>query len=457
MGFDWRSFATGFLERTQEIREKSEEEAKTFEEEQRAAAERNAQTISERNRIANMAVSYSNYLSEQGLSEAQIQAAIASGPETLAQLTEAVQEAVRANRGRPLAPSDVDAIMSMPEGFTPLDMTRQEFIDRSFGLSAPEIDRPEPRDPGILGSVFGFGQMDQARERLNRTPYMDGMTIEEINRVAQQQDYQSLIPGTFVTVTAMDRYDPTVHGADFVETAERQIAALQRSRRWTQTAGNQERQQELLEETMTSLISGYADRYGDAFVADQESYITSILGEDYTANFVESYLNPPEEDNTPAGPNDDVATEVVTEDIQTTTLPPLSTQTDAEGDAVQEPAAEPRTGLGGTSRGRRDRRPEVVDETQTNAAGSQSRNVVRATNELVNMGIPREDIDLVRTDGGNMQDFALERGATDVEQMKQAIIAYAIQEGINPPQNLDFVAGVLLDNLVQSGMIAEPQ
>jgi hypothetical protein len=334
-------------------------------------------------------------------------------------------------------------------------MTRQEFIDRSFGLSAPEIDRPEPRDPGIIGSIFGYGAMDQARERLNRTPYMDGMTIEEINRVAQQQDYQSLIPGTFVTVTSLDRYDPTVQGADFVETAERQLAALQRSRRWEQTRGDRELQQELIQETMTSLVTGYADRYGDAFIADQESYITSILGEEYTANFVDSYLNPPEEDNAPAGPNDDVATEVVTEDIQTTTLPPLSTE-----EPQPEPTEEPRTGLGGTSRGsrgRRNTRPETVDETQTNAVGSRGRNVVRANNELVNMGIPREDIDLVRTDGGNIQDFALERGATDVEQMKQAIVAYAIQEGINPPQNLDFVAGVLLDNLVQSGTIAEPQ
>jgi hypothetical protein len=126
MGFDWMSFATGFLERTEEIRSTREEEAKTYEEEQRRAAERNATEISRRRAIADQVTGYASYLTSNGVSNEQLQAVIASGPQAIEQLTSRVQAAVQANGGRPLGASDIDTLITMPEGFTPMPMTTQE-------------------------------------------------------------------------------------------------------------------------------------------------------------------------------------------------------------------------------------------------------------------------------------------------------------------------------------------
>ena len=52
MSFDWTSFATGFMEKTDEIWTNRRETAQDYEEEQRKAAERNIATISRRRQIA---------------------------------------------------------------------------------------------------------------------------------------------------------------------------------------------------------------------------------------------------------------------------------------------------------------------------------------------------------------------------------------------------------------------
>src|SRR6056300_35769 len=143
MGFDWMSFATGFMEQTSETLERRREEAQQYEEQQREAAARNAATIARRRAVADQVTGYANYLMSNGLSNAQIQATIASGPRAMEELTQRVQSAVRANGGRPLGVSDVNSLISMPEGFTPTDMTMAEYIDQTYGLGAVQTTPTE--------------------------------------------------------------------------------------------------------------------------------------------------------------------------------------------------------------------------------------------------------------------------------------------------------------------------
>lgn len=303
MSFDWMSFATGFLERTQEIRDTRQEEAKQFEEEQRQAAQRNAQIISRRRAIADQVTGYANYLQSNGVSGEQLQAVIASGPQAIEALTSRVQAAVQANGGRPLGSSDVATLISMPEGFTPLDMTTQEFIDQTYGLSVTPTTTEE-REFSFLDRLGGRDQMSRARERLGRTPMMEGMTIEQINAAAMQGDYQSLIPGTFASIVARSSYDIDA-STDFTTTFERRLATLQDSTRWTETLGMPMEEREaaqaaLLEEAMGPIIRMGVTTYGDAFLADQESYLRSIMGDSFMDSFIDSETSPPtREEETP--------------------------------------------------------------------------------------------------------------------------------------------------------------
>lgn len=302
MSFDWMSFATGFMERTTDIREQRREEAKQFEEEQRQAAQRNAQLISRRRAIADQVTGYANYLTRNGVSNEQLQAVISSGPQAIEALTSRVQSAVQANGGRPLGSSDVASLISMPEGFTPLDMTTQEFIDQTYGLAVTPITREET-EFSLLDRLGGRDQMARARDRLNRTAIVEGMTIEEINAAAMQGDYQSLIPGTFASIVGSSAYDFDA-STDFTVTFERRLATLQDSTRWTETLGMPREEREvaqaaLLEEAMGPIIRMGMSTYGDAFLADQESYLRSIMGDDFMDSLIDEETSPPTREETP--------------------------------------------------------------------------------------------------------------------------------------------------------------
>ena len=81
MGFDWRAFAEGFATTAAaNIKEKGKE-ARKYRLEQEQLAKDNIMKISRRNSVVNEVLGLTNYLEDQGVSTAQMQAAIASGPQ----------------------------------------------------------------------------------------------------------------------------------------------------------------------------------------------------------------------------------------------------------------------------------------------------------------------------------------------------------------------------------------
>lgn len=341
MSFDWRSFATGFLERQQEITKERREEAKTFEEEQRAAADRNAQTISRRRAIADQVTGYATYLQSNGVSEDQLQAVIASGPQAIATLTERVQAAVEANGGRPLGSDDAATLIRMPEGFSPVDMSMDQFIKQTYGLAAPAREEAPAEDLTFLQRISGMGEMARAEERLRRTPFAEGMTILDINRAAQGADYQSLIPGTFVTFATDSRYDVTEEGVDFLRDFSNQIDMLTESSNYRGIVtelgmeAGQEAQRQMRIETVDPLIRGYARRDPEGFMAAHEAQIRNQLGEAYVQQLREDLgLDAPEPEESEAQTDTTVDTEV---SVTGTALTPTDTTTITE---TEEPATE---------------------------------------------------------------------------------------------------------------------
>jgi hypothetical protein len=310
MGFDWQSFATGFMNRTTEILQERQAEAKQFEQEQKAAAERNAATISRRRAIADQVTGYANYLTSNGVSQEQLQAVIASGPRAIESLTERVQEAVQRNNGRPLGSSDVSALITMPEGFVPLDMTTQEFIDQTYGLGVPAAEPQQEQEFGFMDRLFGRDQMARAEGRVRETPFMEGMSVADINRAAMQGDYQSLVPGTFAAIAADtgSRYRPVDQGVEFAETFETRLARLRSEEAYEIAIGEDggrvgENTRRLIQERLGGMVTAYADEYGDAFLSDQAEFIESYFGPEYVTTLIDTYTLPTrdEEEEAPEG------------------------------------------------------------------------------------------------------------------------------------------------------------
>jgi len=306
MSFDWMSFATGFLERTEEIQTQRREEAEQFEQEQRQAAERNAQTISRRRAIADQVTGYTNYLTLQGVSDDYIQAAISAGPESIVSLYERVQAAVQANRGAPLGDDDVAALVNIPEGFTPLDMSMEDFINQTYGLGPRPTTTEEraPQEFSLWDRLAGRDQMARAEERLSRTPGFEGMTIQEINRAAQRANYESLMPGTFMTFTDTDRYDVTQ--SDFLREFESQSRAVEGSEGFNSLietlSGDDLRaaQRAFRADAMGSFVEGYASRYGQDFIDSHEVTLRQSLGDAYVDSLIEAYVPREETEAEPA-------------------------------------------------------------------------------------------------------------------------------------------------------------
>lgn len=207
MSFDWMSFATGFMEhRAEDIKEKKKE-ARAYKTKQEEQAEANASTISKRNATVNKVLGLTKMLESNGATKEQIQAAIASGANGVATFAEKVAAAVEANGGRPLGTADIDTIIRLPSDFTPMDVSTQEFVERSFGAYRA-ADKKEVVEPEISfwDRLTGDAAMQQAKYKLGTETVSEGMTAAEINAIARQSDYEALIPSTFATFADFKRF-----------------------------------------------------------------------------------------------------------------------------------------------------------------------------------------------------------------------------------------------------------
>lgn len=207
MAFDWMAFAEGFMETAATNIKEKKREAREYETEQEDLAKRNLLKISERNATVNKVLGLSTMLKDNGVSNEQIQAAIASGPNAIAELATKVQEAVAAQGGKPLTSSDVDSIIRMPKDFSPVDMDLDEYVKRSYGLYSPSAGVSEPEEVGFWDKLTGDAAMKRAKGKLDSSVMYEGMTAADINELAASSDYQAIIPSTFATFTDFKRFD----------------------------------------------------------------------------------------------------------------------------------------------------------------------------------------------------------------------------------------------------------
>ena len=208
-GFDWTSFATAFMNTTAEGIKKNKDEAKSWRLQQEELALKNTSEFQKRKTRVDTVLGYTNYLTQSGATDAQIQAAIATGPDGIIKFTAAVEKAVKLNGGRPLAENEVSTIISMPEHFRKVDKDITSFVNESFGLNAPSPGPSPQPDVTWWQRAMGSRARDVERGNLDRNVMYQGLTALDLNEMAQSAEYTSLIPGTMASFTS-NLIDPNV-------------------------------------------------------------------------------------------------------------------------------------------------------------------------------------------------------------------------------------------------------
>ena len=213
-GFNWRDFATGALEQASVEMDTRKAEAKAYKQRQLDAANRNASLIQTRQARAQQAAAYGKQAMQimKNVPNARniVMTAMASGMGSVQELYEKLNKAAQMpGQNGMLGVDDVEAIISMPNipgvDENAVGMSLQEFAERTYGA---KLDKPaaKTKEAGLVASLFGFDDMNQAKRELEAEDFGSGMTIAEINALAQRSEYQSLIPGATMTFRDLEQF-----------------------------------------------------------------------------------------------------------------------------------------------------------------------------------------------------------------------------------------------------------
>ena len=223
MAFNWKAFAASFLDtQTEGIRERKEE-AKEFEEEQEELAKQNRKLLRDRTLLANDTAQMAEKAMELGATRDQVIAAMSSGAMGMKTFYEKLLAAAN-QKGMPtLGAADIEQIISMPEVFEVnpdyVDMNFKELAKIQYGAMVdPNIKSEKIQtSDSVLAKLFGVDAMSQAKQRLQDRQYMGGMSIADVNELAEQADYDSLFPNLGVNFFDKDFYGPKA-ASDFLKT-----------------------------------------------------------------------------------------------------------------------------------------------------------------------------------------------------------------------------------------------
>jgi hypothetical protein len=208
MAFNWKAFATGFLSDQAEQMEKrrllNEKYKEQMEEEYRVA--RN--TYSKRKAVVGQTMNEVAKLRSLGASDQHIKAAVASGPEAVFELSTALGKASGKMGGTKLSHAQVDAYISGADLFEEHDASVREFVESSYGLGRTQEDDVPYEQPNIFERAFGVNLKEGTRARLDQEKAYDGLSKMDVIELSRQEAYQSLMPGSFLTLDSAVLYDP---------------------------------------------------------------------------------------------------------------------------------------------------------------------------------------------------------------------------------------------------------
>lgn len=203
MAVDWQAFATAFLGDTAKYINERKDKAEEYEQKQRELAERNRAVVTQRQGIVDQVNSLSlQAINELGATEEMVKAAIDSGPQGIQTLVTQLQETKTA-LGTRWTPQAAQAAITLPAGYkSAADVSLDEYVRRAYGMPAATTGSYEPAEASWLDRAMGRNAQDRVRAELDREVTAGGYSIYDINELASQAEYQSLVGGAYVNFVA---------------------------------------------------------------------------------------------------------------------------------------------------------------------------------------------------------------------------------------------------------------
>ena len=280
MAFNWKAFATGFLSDQAEQMEKrrllNEKYKERMEEEYRVA--RN--TYSKRKAVVGQTMNEVAKLRSLGASDQHIKAAVASGPEAVFKLSTALGKASGKMGGTKLSHAQVDAYISGADLFEEHDASVREFVESSYGLGRTQEDDVQYEQPNLFERAFGVKLKEGTRARLDQEKAYDGLSKMDVIELSRQEAYQSLMPGSFLTLDSAVLYDPFEVNKSFSSFVKSEIKAVQDTQAY-RAETDIDKKREMTEAAAYDAALMYQGRYGDQFVENLPVGLQSLMGNKY--------------------------------------------------------------------------------------------------------------------------------------------------------------------------------
>lgn len=322
MAFNWKAFATGFLSDQAEQMEKrrllNEKYKERMEEEYRVA--RN--TYSKRKAVVGQTMNEVAKLRSLGASDQHIKAAVASGPEAVFKLSTALGKASGKMGGTKLSHAQVDAYISGADLFEEHDASLREFVESSYGLGRSQEDDVQYEQPNIFERAFGVKLKEDTRARLDQEKAYDGLSKMDVIELSRQEAYQSLMPGSFLTLDSAVLYDPFEVNKSFSSFVKSEIKAVQDTQAYMAET-DIDKKREMTEAAAYDAALMYQGRYGDQFVENLPVGLRSLMGNKY--DVLKASSNTPENSDvvqaTRVAIGNELGNAVETENVRATFAP----------------------------------------------------------------------------------------------------------------------------------------
>lgn len=202
-GVDWQAFATAFLGDTAKYINERKDKAEEYEQKQRDLAERNSAVLRQRQGIVDQVGGLANRaMNELGATEEMVKAAIDSGPQGIQTLVQQLQD-TKTSMGTRWTPEAAQAAITLPTGYTSAPgLSLDEYVRQAYGLPAATTGSYAAPESSWWDRAMGRNATDAARQRLDQEVAAGGYSIYDINELASQAEYQSLVGGAYVNFVA---------------------------------------------------------------------------------------------------------------------------------------------------------------------------------------------------------------------------------------------------------------
>ena len=175
-------------------------EAKEYKEEQEELAQRNLPIFQKRTAQKDVLLGYARTLQKMGAKPEQIMYYMRLGPSQFQALhkhiTNKAADFKKATNGTELSEEAVQKMMDMPQEFegTIEEQGFEEFLNKAYRLSAEndKFEAPVTEEisaGNLLKGMLGIGAKERIKQKLKTEKFLGDLSVDQINRVAAQQDF----------------------------------------------------------------------------------------------------------------------------------------------------------------------------------------------------------------------------------------------------------------------------